>query len=100
MTELIQNLKEIIDTADRMRGSYWFTPPSSAGGRRSYERQYNKPEICWEEGGHTYTASFSVSCSCRNVYASGNYTKDGGKCNLLTVKNSYRRLLIAAGEGE
>lgn len=92
MGNTISAIKTIIDEADRMRGAYYFIPPSSAGGRRSYERYHSHDEITWEEGGHVYTAKYTVSCSCKNVYASGEYTKDGNKTTLTTIKNSYKRM--------
>lgn len=33
-----------------------------------------------------------MSCSCRKVYATGYYTKDGKKTTLTAIKNSYKRL--------
>ena len=82
----------IITEADRMRGAYFFQPPQTAGGRRSYERYHSHDTVTWTENGHTYTAAYTVSCTCSNVYASGNYTRDGKKATLTTIRNSYRRM--------
>ena len=89
---ITESIKAIIDEAEKMRGAYYYDSPKSAGSRRSYEKAHTHPEIMWEEGGHTYTARFTVSCSCANVYATGHYTRDGKKTTLTAIKNSYKRL--------
>lgn len=92
MNELINNIKHLIETAEKFRNSYFWTSPSSAGMRRSYEKQNSVPMIEWDEGGNHYTAEYNVSCSCKNIYASGIYTKNGNKTTLTTIKNSLKRL--------
>lgn len=89
---VLEQILAIIEEAEAMRGAYYYTPPSHAGARRSYERQHTRPEVQWEEGGHVYTARYDVTCSCRNVYARGAYTRDGKPTTLTAVKNSYRRM--------
>ena len=89
---IVNQIENLIATAEKFRNSYFWNPPSSAGGRRSYEKYHSIPEFCWQEGGHEYTASYTVSCSCRNIYASGSYTKDGKKTTLTAIKNSLKRL--------
>ena len=90
--ETIQALRGIIAEADAMRKAYFFTSPASAGARRSYERKHSQDKIEWEEGGHTYSAAYTVRCSCKNVYVDGAYTKDGKKTTLTAIKNSLRRM--------
>lgn len=89
----ITGIKDIIDEAEYMRSSYFWSPPGSASGRRSYERYHSHDMVEWEEGGHKYSAAYVVDCSCKNIYAKGYYTKDGNKTTLTTIKNSYKRLL-------
>lgn len=86
-------IKTIIDEAETMRSAYFFTPPGNANGRRYYERKHSHDRIEWQEGGHTYTAAYTVSCSCKNVYAYGEYTRDGKKTTLTAIRNSYKRLM-------
>lgn len=90
---MIKQIKAIIDEAEKMRGAYFFTPPGSAGNRRSYERYHSHDQVEWTEGGHTYTAAYIVECSCKNVYAKGKYTRDGKTTTLTTIRNSYNRLV-------
>ena len=88
----IKYIADIIEKAEDFRNSYFWEPPAVANARRSYEKYHSRPEIEWTEGGHTYTAEFTVECSCRNIYAKGYYTKDGKKTTLTAIKNSYKRL--------
>jgi hypothetical protein len=94
---MLYQIEKIIETAEKFRNAYFWNPPSSAGGRRSYEKYYSCPLIEWDENGHRYTAEYTVSCSCHNVYASGIYTRDGKKTTLTAIKNSYKRMKEAAG---
>lgn len=95
--EALPALARILTEAEAHRNAYFFTAPGSAGARRSYEKRHTVPEFSWTEGGHTFTAEFTVSCSCRNVYARGYYTRDGAKTTLTAVRGSYNRLRHAAG---
>lgn len=88
MNNIINRIGNIIDEAEAMQNAYFFNPPTHAGERRSYEKKHSHELVEWEEGGHTYT----VECSCKNVYAHGEYTKDGKKTTLTAIRNSYRRM--------
>jgi len=90
--ETLSTLGEIIDTAKRFRKSYFWSPPFSAHGRRYMERKNTFDTIEWAENGNTYTAEYTVRCSCRYVYAYGRYTKNGKVTNLTAIRNSYKRL--------
>jgi hypothetical protein len=93
--DTVQQLSAIISEAESMRNAYYFTPPYNASGRRAYEKRHSHPAVSWTESGHSWTASYTVTCSCRNVYASGEYTRDGKKTTLLAIRNSYARMLAA-----
>lgn len=82
----------IIDEAEYMKSAYFWTPPGNASGRRSYERKHSHDKVEWSENGHSYTAEYTVSCSCHNVYATGTYTRDGKKTTLTAIRNSYNRM--------
>ena len=92
MTETLKKIRDIIEEADKMKNAYFFKPPCNAGSRRSYERYHSHDMVKWTESGHEYTAEFIVDCSCSNVYARGNYTKDGKKTTITAIRNSYKRL--------
>lgn len=91
--ETINKVGEIIAAAEKYKNAYFFTPPASASGRRWLENKYNLPEVEWKDGNDTYTASFSLECSCRNIYTSSCYTKNGKVTNLTAIRNSYKRLV-------
>lgn len=92
MNATTTQIADIIAQAEKMRNAYFFSPPTSAGGRRSYEKYNSRPRVEWQEGGHTYTAAYTVTCSCSNVYAQGEYTRDGKKTTLTAIRNSARRM--------
>ena len=88
----IEAIGKIIEQAERFKNSYFWSPPKTASGRRNYEEYNTCPYTEWVEGQNTYTAAFIVECSCKNIYAKGNYTRNGKKTTLTAIKNSYRRL--------
>lgn len=92
MKQVIKRIESLIETAEKFKGAYFFTPPCNAAQRRKYEDQNSIPKFQWVEDGHTYTAKFKVDCSCKNVYAKGFYTKDDKVTNLTAIKNSLKRL--------
>ena len=90
--EIIEGIREIIREAEHMKNAYFWDSPKTAGQRRGYEKQHSHEEISWHENGSDWSARYDVSCSCRNVYACGTYTRDGKKTTLTAVRNSYKRL--------
>lgn len=91
--EKLETLGWIIYTAEKFKNSYFWSSPASANQRRKMERDNSYETIEWTEGGNVYTAAFTVSCSVRNVYASGIYTKNGNKTTLTAIRNSYNRMI-------
>ena len=91
-TATLAAIAAIITEAEHMRSAYFFQPPTSANSRRSYERRHSHDTVTWTENGHIYTAAYIVACSCANVYARGEYTRDGKKTTLTAIRNSYKRL--------
>lgn len=88
----IETIAEIITQAEKFRNAYFFNAPFKASWRREYEKNNTFPAVEWSEGGHTYSAAYRVECSCKNVYARGDYYRDGRKTTLTAIKNSYKRL--------
>lgn len=95
MNETLNKIEKLIATAEKFRSSYFWKAPASASERRSFEKRYSIPSFRWEEGGHTYAAFFAVSCSTQNVYAKGEYYRDGKKTTLTAIRNSLRRMMDA-----
>ena len=88
----LEAIEAIVREAEYMKNAYFFAPPRTASGRRSYEARYSHDEIEWTDGNDRFTAQFSVQCTCANVYAKGYYTRNGVKTTLTAVRNSYKRL--------
>lgn len=91
-TEIIAAIRAVIDSAEEMKNAYFFSPPGNASGRRSYEKRHSAPRVEWTDGKDEYSAEFTVSCSCANIYARGDYYKNGKKTNLTAIRNSLKRL--------
>jgi len=77
--------KQAIETylylTNHFRNSYFWSPPSNAAGRRSYEEKYSFSYSC--DG---IDIDFNVSCSCRNIYVSRNVSVNGKKTNATGLK--------------
>ena len=93
--EIISKIAEIIKEAERCKNSYFWTPSGNASGRRADEKKHSHPLVRWSENGHTFTAEYTFTCSCHNVYAYGTYTRDGKKTTLTAIRNSLSRLQAA-----
>lgn len=91
--DTLHQIDTLLTIAQRHKNSYFWTPPGHAAERRAYEKRNSVELITWEEGGHEYTAEYTVSCSCKNVYAYGNYTRDGKRTTITAIRNSYLRML-------
>lgn len=90
--EIISALDLIIGTAEAFKGAYFFTPPASASGRRSYEKYHSVPFFAFEYNGIEYTCEYRISCSCSSVYAKGIYTRNGNKTTLTAIKNVLKKM--------
>ncbi|MBE5817928.1 MAG: hypothetical protein E7312_02625 [Clostridiales bacterium] len=90
--ELIEKLNNLVDIADYMKNSYFFSPPRNPEARKSYEERYSTELIKWEESGNSYSARYTTECRGRCVYAWGRYRKNGEKTNLKAIKYSLKRL--------
>ena len=89
----LSRLGDIINEAEYMKYSYFWSPKGNASYRRWYESKHSHDVVRWEERGQKYSASFKVSCSCRNIYASGDYYRDGKRTTLTAIRNSYNRMM-------
>ena len=99
-SNIIATVAGIVETAERFRSAYLWASPKYASSRRYMERQNTYREVEWIEDGRTYTARYDVSCSCRNVYASGTYTRDGEITNLTAIRNILKRMQAALADNK
>lgn len=89
---IVEKGRLLLSIAEKMKGSYFFTPPSKAYDRRKYEEKYSIEKFEWDENGHHFTAEFNTRCSCKNIYAKGYYTKDNNRTNITAIRNSINRM--------
>lgn len=97
-SSIVATVAAIVETAERFRNAYFWTPPKYASSRGYMERENTYREVEWAESGRTYTAKYDVSCSCRNVYAYGTYTRDGEPTTLTAIRNSLKRMQAALAD--
>ena len=68
-TQISEQTKQAITTYlslnDKFRNSYFWSSPSNAASRRSYENRNH-----FEYEGDGISLSFIVRCSCKNIYVS------------------------------
>ena len=69
-------------------GSYFWTPPWNASGRRSMERR-NRWAVEFRHEGIRYSYSSAIRCSAKNVYYLGRFEADGER---VTVRR-FKRLV-------
>lgn len=96
----LNQIARIIEEASICKSAYFWTPGSTAAQRRRNEQRHNVESISWTEGGHTYQAAYKYYESCSHVYACGIYYRDRKRTTIVSIRNSYRRLLAAANEEE
>lgn len=89
---ILTKIRAILDEAAQMKNAYFFRPLPTAHQRRSYERQHSHDVVTWTDGGHTYSASYNVVCTCSSIRAGGTYYRDGKPTTLTAIKNSYTRM--------
>lgn len=87
---ICNGLKAILMAAEKFKGAYFFTPPQTAAGRRNYEEYNSVSEIRFFYNGEEITAAYDVECSCKNVYAKGNYAVNGKKTTLTKIKDIFK----------
>lgn len=75
----------IISLHEKMRNSYFWSPPCVASSRRSYEKK-NSLHVVGDYNGHEIDLECSTECSCKNIYYKGTFIIDGVKKNIRGVK--------------
>jgi hypothetical protein len=66
-------------------GSYFWTPPTNASGRRSMERK-NNWSVGFTHEGVRYSYGSSVRCSAGNVYYRGFFRVNGERATVRKFK--------------
>lgn len=78
---------EIIELHEKMRGSYFWSPPQHAHERRYYEKK-NSAEINFvTEDGTSIELTCETKCSCRNIYYKGHFFINGQRVTIKKIKS-------------
>lgn len=91
--ETLSKLDQILRTHEQMRNMYWWNPPNTAAGRREFEKRCTHEEIAWTENGDRYTAATECTCSVKNIYYKGIFTRNGKKTKVDVIRRSYERMV-------
>lgn len=91
--ETLSKLDQILRTHEQMRNMFWWNPPPTASSRREFEKRCTHEEIAWTENGDRYTAATECSCSLKNIYYKGIFTKNGKKTRVDVIRKSYERMV-------
>jgi hypothetical protein len=84
-------LENFVAHWEKMGHAYFWTPPMSASGRRSYE-EYQSRVLVAEIAGSIIQASISVSCSCKNIYVTRTLKVNGVQKRITALKNIIKSL--------
>jgi hypothetical protein len=76
---------EIVTLHSKMGGAFFYSPPSTASARRSYEKNHSL-DYDFAVDGKKYSVDIVTSCSCKNVYYNCTITVDGVKKNITAIK--------------
>lgn len=76
---------EFVAQWEKMGSAHFWTPPSSASGRRSYEK-YHSRKLDTVIDGHRIEGEICVDCSCKNIYVNRTLLVDGAKKRITALK--------------
>lgn len=74
-----------IEQHNKFKSSYFWSPPSTASGRRQMEK-VNTWGVRFKHQGREYQYSSNVDVSCKNVYYQGVFAVDGEIKNVSLFK--------------
>ena len=97
--EALKSIDEAIEHHERMHGYFFWSPPTRAASRRSYER-YHSMQIDVEVDGVMYTYSSNCSCSCKNIYFSDGFWVGGAHKDVRAFKKIKKVLEEIVAEDE
>lgn len=94
-TITLAQVEAILARHDRMKNSYFWTPPGSAADRRRMEAR-ESIDLAFTYRGDAYSIAQDVTCSCRNVYYRLSVTRNGVRKDVRAVRALARDLAAAA----
>ena len=87
--KIISALTQFINQSEKFKNAYFWSPPSVAAARRSYEKSNS-----FSYSGKNYSISFTVSCSAKNIYITKKCIIYGQE---LTLRDAKKLLEILEG---
>ena len=91
----LDKINKAIELHEKMKKSYFWSSPGSAAARRSYE-EYNsyKEVFSFKKDGKVYDVCINcvTTCSCSNIYYSGNFSINNKTCNISGIKKLAKLL--------
>lgn len=91
LAELKSNLENALNLHNKMKNSYFRSPPMSASSRRNYEN-YNSFSYTFDYKGDSYEIDLTTECSCRHIYYKGRFYKNGYTRDVRIIKNILKDL--------
>lgn len=81
-------LNRIIETHEKYKGAYFWSPNCSADGRRRNERKFaeNNPDTAFVKGNDKIEVKMYYEESCKNVYYNLDVMVNGIKKNISYIK--------------
>lgn len=83
-----KSIEGIINTNNKYKGSYFFSPSSDAYGRRRNEQRFQEenPSVNFIDGKNLIEVSFEYRESCKNVYYYLDIRVNGMRKDIRTLK--------------
>ena len=88
---LIRRIERAIEHHEKFAKSYFWTPPGGAAARREMESRESFA-VFFPIGGDRFAYSSEVTCSCKNVYYTGEFYFNGEKKNVRVFKRALELL--------
>lgn len=89
---ILKGLESLFELSDKFANSYFWSPPQTPRLRRDFEIKNSIPVFYFKFKENTYSVEFTVSCSSRKIYVFRQYTKNGKKVNIRTIKSVYNEM--------
>jgi len=79
-------VRKIVDSHEKRQSAFFWSPPSNASSRRSYEKSHSN-SISFTHGKKKYVVEQSTECSAKNIYYSFGVTVNGVKKDIRALKS-------------
>jgi len=88
-----REIQRVIETHEKFRRSYFWSPGGSAHNRRDNERRFerNNPPVAFQTMQGLLTVELSYDESCKHCYYSASIELDGRTKNISVVKKLLRK---------